>query len=73
MDDVFLKVNKVLDEIRPYLQRDGGDIKLVSVQNRTAKVQFQGYCTMCNKSIMTLNSIKAIVVEKVPEIDEVIE
>jgi Fe-S cluster biogenesis protein NfuA len=71
--DSYQKVEKVLDEIRPFLQRDGGDIVLVSVKNGVAKVRFTGFCSTCNKSMMTLNSITAIIMEKIPEIKEVVE
>lgn len=71
--DIFNKVEKVLDEIRPFLQRDGGDIELVSVEKGIAKVRFTGFCSTCNKSMMTLNSITAIIMEKIPEIKDVVE
>lgn len=71
--NVFSKVEEVLTDIRPYLQKDGGDIKLVSVEDGVARVQFQGYCTTCNHSMMTLNAVSAIIMEKVPEIHEVVE
>ncbi len=70
---IFSKVEAVLSEIRPFLQKDGGDIKLVSIKDGVAKVQFLGFCSTCNKSTMTLNSISAIITEKVVEIKEVIE
>lgn len=70
---IFIKVEEALEEIRPFLQKDGGDIILISVQEGTAKVQFTGICSSCDKSIMTLASISAIVMEKVSEIKEVVE
>jgi len=70
---IIAKVEIALDEIRPFLQSDGGDILLVSVEDNVAKVQFTGFCSTCNKSIMTLSSITAVIKEKVPEIIDVIE
>ena len=67
------KVEAALAEIRPFLQSDGGDILLLSIEDNVAKVQFTGFCSTCNKSMMTLSSIAAIIKEKVPEIVEVIE
>lgn len=67
------KVEAALEEIRPFLQSDGGDILLVSLKDNIARVQFTGFCSTCNKSSMTLSSIEAIIKEKVPEIVEVIE
>ena len=73
MSSLQEKVSKVLDDIRPFLQRDGGDIRLVSIKNKIAKIEFLGYCSVCNKSMMTLTGITVIIKEKVPEIINVIE
>ncbi len=70
---IISKVEAALSEIRPFLQSDGGDIMLVSLKDNIARVQFTGFCSTCDKSSMTLNSIAAIIKEKVPEITEVIE
>jgi Fe-S cluster biogenesis protein NfuA len=67
------KVEAALAEIRPFLQSDGGDILLVSVDDTVVRVKFTGFCASCNKSMMTFNSIAAIIKEKVPEITDVIE
>ena len=67
------KVEKALAEIRPYLQNDGGDIVLLSVENDIAKVEFTGYCASCSKSLMTLNGVAAVIKKHAPEIKEVIE
>jgi Fe-S cluster biogenesis protein NfuA len=66
------KVEKVLNEIRPMLQRDGGDVELVSVANGIVKVRLQGACAGCPMSQMTLrNGIEKVLKEKVPEIKAV--
>ena len=70
---IISRVEAALEEIRPFLQSDGGDIMLISLKDNIAHVQFTGFCSTCNKSSMTLNSIAAIIKEKVPEITEVIE
>ncbi|HIP48017.1 MAG TPA: NifU family protein [Lutibacter sp.] len=67
------KVESVLTEIRPFLQRDGGDISLLSILDGVVTVIFTGFCSTCNKSNMTLTSIEAIVMEKIPEIKKVVE
>jgi len=66
------KVKQILDEIRPFLQRDGGDIRLNKVEGSTVWVRFTGYCSVCNKSAMTLSSISALIKEKVPGIEQII-
>ena len=50
------EVAKVIDKIRPYLQRDGGDIELVEVLPEThrVKVRLQGACHGCPGATMTL-------------------
>jgi Fe-S cluster biogenesis protein NfuA len=66
------KVEKVLNEIRPMLQRDGGDVELVSVEDGVVKVRLQGACAGCPMSQMTLrNGIEKVLKEKVPEVKAV--
>ena len=49
------KIEAALEEIRPFLQNDGGDIKLLSVEDeKIVKVQLQGSCSGCPSSTMTL-------------------
>jgi Fe-S cluster biogenesis protein NfuA len=50
------KVKKILDEIRPSLQADGGDVELIDVDEKTGivKVKLQGACQGCPMSQMTL-------------------
>jgi len=66
------KIIEILDEIRPFLQRDGGDIKLVEVQGSIVKVSFTGYCSVCSKSGMTFSAVTSLIKEKVPGIEEVL-
>jgi len=63
------KVEKVLDEIRPMLIRDGGNVELVSIDDGVVKVRLQGACAGCPMSQMTLrNGIERVLKEKVPEV-----
>jgi Fe-S cluster biogenesis protein NfuA len=48
------KVQKVIDEVRPNLQADGGDIELVGVEDGVVKVQLKGACAGCPMSTMTV-------------------
>ena len=48
------KVTEVLDQIRPQLQGDGGDVELVEVNDGTVKVRLTGACAGCPMSTMTL-------------------
>ena len=67
------KVNEALSEIRPFLQRDGGDIALVSVVDGVVTLQWLGYCQSCSKQLMTLNAIKEVIKRHAPDVKEVVE
>ena len=62
------RVQEALDEIRPQIQADGGDVELVAVEKQTVKVRLTGHCAGCPMSAMTLkNGIEALIKEKIPE------
>ena len=48
------RVEKAIEKIRPFLQRDGGDIELVDVKDGVVKVRLKGACSGCPMSQMTL-------------------
>ena len=61
-----------LDEIRPFLLKDGGDISLESVKNSTVKVKLHGACADCKVNQMTLkNGVETTIKKYAPEIKEV--
>ena len=68
------KVEKVIGKIRPYLQRDGGDIQLVSVSDDgVVRVRLTGACKGCPMAAMTLkNSVEANLKREIPEIRKVV-
>ena len=73
--EVVSKINEALDEIRPFLQSDGGDIKLLAIEenNTIVKVQLQGACVGCSVNQMTLKSGVEMTIKKhAPQIDKVI-
>lgn len=67
------KVEAVLAKVRPYLQRDGGDVELVDVtQDGVVKVRLVGACKGCPMSQVTLkNAIEKTILKEVPEITSV--
>jgi Fe-S cluster biogenesis protein NfuA len=66
-------VEKALDEIRPFLISDGGNIKLLSVENSVVKVQLEGACNGCSVNQMTLkNGVEATIKKYAPQIEEVV-
>ena len=68
------KVEEALAEIRPFLQNDGGDISLVSIDNGTSvKVRLEGNCMGCSVNQMTLKSGVEMTIKKhAPQIEEVV-
>lgn len=75
MADIELenKVKKVIDQLRPYLQADGGDLKFVEVTDENVvKVELRGACGSCPYSLMTLkDGLERAMKEQVPEITSV--
>ena len=73
-DEIRLNVEKALDEIRPFLQSDGGDISLVSIENdKYVTVKLLGACTSCSVNQMTLKSGVEMTIKKyAPQVEKVI-
>jgi Fe-S cluster biogenesis protein NfuA len=68
------KVSKAIDEIRPNLQADGGDVLLIDVtDDGVVKVKLTGACSGCPMSQMTLKmGIEKYLKKSVPEVKEVV-
>lgn len=68
------KVREALEEIRPFLQADGGDVEFVGVdEDGTVRVKLTGACGGCPMAMMTLKSgVERIVKERVPEVAQVV-
>ncbi|WP_017716274.1 NifU family protein [Kamptonema formosum] len=65
-------VETVLDEMRPYLMSDGGNVELVEIDGPVVKLRLQGACGSCPSSTMTLRmGIERRLRELIPEIAEV--
>ena len=60
-------IRAVIDEIRPNLQRDGGDCQLVEIDGSKIMVKLTGACVFCKLSSATLEGIQARVIEKLGE------
>lgn len=74
-EQLKLNVEKALDEIRPFLQSDGGDISLLSIEENDTlvKVQLLGACVGCTINQMTLKSGVEMTIKKyAPQIEHVI-
>ena len=67
-------VAKVLDELRPFLMADGGNVEVVELDGPIVKVRLQGACGSCPSSTMTLKmGIERKMRESIPEVSEVVQ
>ncbi|MBD2654423.1 MULTISPECIES: NifU family protein [Synechocystis] len=72
MELTLNNVETVLDELRPYLMADGGNVEVVELDGPIVKVRLQGACGACPSSTMTLKmGIERKLREMIPEISEV--
>ena len=67
-------VEKVLDEMRPYLQSDGGNVRLAEIDGPIVRLELQGACGSCPSSSMTMKmGLERRLKERIPEIAEVVQ
>jgi Fe-S cluster biogenesis protein NfuA len=73
MSELIKRVEEALEQIRPYLQADGGNVSLVEItDDNIVKVELQGACKSCSMSMMTLKAgIEESIKRSVPEIKSV--
>ena len=74
-EELRQNVEKALEEIRPFLQNDGGDISLIEIEDeKLVKVQLEGACTSCTVNQMTLKSGVEMMIKKyAPQIEKVVK
>lgn len=67
------RVQSVINEIRPNLQADGGDIELVDItEDNVVQVRLQGACRGCPGAVMTLKmGVERLLKERIPEVKSV--
>jgi len=66
------RVQKAIQELRPNLQADGGDIELLGVENGIVKVKLKGACAGCPMSTMTIQwGVENFLKKKIPEVVKV--
>ena len=71
-ENIENKVKETLEEIRPKIQADGGDIELVAIENGVVKVRLKGACVGCPMSALTLKQVvERTIKNKVPEVKSV--
>lgn len=73
MEEIVKKINNVLDELRPFLINDGGNIEFVKYEDGKVYVEMQGACAGCDMVDMTLkDGIEEALKSEIPEIKEII-
>lgn len=66
---MFKKIQDSLDTLRPFIQRDGGDVELVDYADGIVYVRLLGACSSCPSSYITLkNGIERALSEEIPEV-----
>jgi Fe-S cluster biogenesis protein NfuA len=64
------RVESVLNRVRPFLQADGGDIELMTVNGNSAEVRLTGMCAGCPSAHMTLHvGVESAIREEIPEFE----
>jgi Fe-S cluster biogenesis protein NfuA len=73
-EELMIEVEKALEEIRPFLNSDGGDISLVSIEEgKHVKVRLEGACTSCSVNQMTLRAgVETTIKKFAPQIETVV-
>jgi Fe-S cluster biogenesis protein NfuA len=74
LEEIIGKINSAIDEVRPYLKADGGDVELVELtSDMTVKVRLKGACDGCPFSMMTLKAgIEQAIRKHFPEMNELV-
>lgn len=68
---MYDQVEEVLEKLRPFLLRDGGDVELLDVEDGIVRVRLMGACGNCPSSTLTLKAgIERTLVENVPGVKE---
>ncbi len=71
-DTIESRVQKAIQELRPNLQADGGDIELLGVEKGVVKVKLKGACAGCPMSSMTIQwGVERFLKKKIPEVVKV--
>jgi Fe-S cluster biogenesis protein NfuA len=74
IEELTTEVQKALEEIRPFLNSDGGDITLISIEEgKHVKVRLEGACTSCSVNQMTLRAgVETTIKKFAPQIETVV-
>lgn len=67
------KIKEIIEQIRPFLMADGGNIEFIKYEDNIVYVKMQGACAECHMLDLTLkDGIESMLIEEIPEIKEVV-
>jgi Fe-S cluster biogenesis protein NfuA len=71
--DIQQRIQKALDLVRPYLQADGGDVRMIEFRgDGILELQWEGTCVICPMSTMTLRAgVERVILKECPEVKRV--
>ena len=74
IQDITNRIEVAIDTVRPFLQADGGDIRLIEITNKmVARFEFLGNCSSCSMKPTTFKAgVEGVVKKAAPEISEVV-
>lgn len=71
-DQLLERVAAIIEEVRPFIQSDGGDIELLKVEDNIVYVRLTGACVGCPSSMITLkHGVEARIREELPQVESV--
>lgn len=73
MNEIENKIKEIIDNLRPYLVSDGGNIEFVKYENNVVYIRLQGACANCDMLDITLkDGIESVIKDEIPEVIDVI-
>ena len=73
LTDIEIKINDILDKLRPFLINDGGNIEYVKYEDNVVYIRMMGACANCHMLDMTLkDGIESAIMSEIPEVEGVV-
>ena len=73
MSEIEKKIRDVIDNLRPYLINDGGNIEFIKYEDNIVYVKMQGACANCQMLDLTLkDGIESVIMDEIPEVTSVV-
>lgn len=73
LTDIEIRINDILDKLRPFLINDGGNIEYVKYEDNVVYIRMMGACANCHMLDMTLkDGIESAIMSEIPEVEGVV-